>query len=187
MGTNDAKWANQPIWLAAACAGYHPPAVPTAHGGPPSPGEIWWAQGDAGVRRLVYVVERFDAAPEGISVQVALVTPEVELSSDQNLRYAAVETGLPFDVLLEADLVGSVLREALTRFAGRVPDAPDILARAAGWGEFAPTLAARRGLPYHGPHDTRLAPVDAELTDLYALSGSWNAAFWALEAAGAEV
>jgi hypothetical protein len=173
-----------PAWLVEALvADRQRPSQPAPEPtGPPIAGDLWWARGDKGARRLVAIIEAVPEAPEGPSFQVVLVSPEIELAYDQTLEFRAEETGLPFAILVETGLLGPVLAPVLETRAGQLPIDLAVLADAAQWGEFDPALDGRRGLPIRGPHDARLAPLEAELEDLWALIGSWQAAFWVREA-----
>jgi hypothetical protein len=134
----------------------------------PSPGELWYASGDAGVRRILLLLA---IDHERGLARAAIASTEPEVATDASLVFSADELGTPFDVVIETDLVMPVWLRQLGPYLGRVPISIDSVQRAADTGIFAVELEARRGMPLHGPHDTRVATRDQELEDLWEIAG----------------
>ena len=163
-----------PTWLLEARTGAGArPSAPT----PPEAaqaGELWLIGNVAGERALVAIVllddrvvflARRHRGPR-LLLSIALCT-EPDIATDQSLAYSAAETGAPYPVLVHTDLCGPIERTQLITRIGALPGSIDALARATEWGDFAPALDGRRGLPLAGPHDTRIAVLDAEAERLW--------------------
>jgi len=117
--------------------------------------------------RLVYVGDVDDT--HGI-VHAALLTNETEMATDEDVLTPASLTQLPFDTLVEIDIVGSLWSAQLGKRVGR---ATPPLTKAIGrvmqgdWTAIAPTW---RGMPVRGQRDVRWAFKERELDAIHALS-----------------
>jgi hypothetical protein len=125
-------------------------------------GELWLIGNAAGERAVVAIAisGNNQNGPRHI-VSVAMCS-EPGPANDQSLAYASAETGAPYPVLVHTDLCGPIARTQLIRRVGVLPDEDSVLLEAIEWGEFAPSLDGRRGMPLRGPLDARYALIKAE-------------------------
>lgn len=97
--------------------------VPLAQGGMarPQPGDLRLA--DAGDEtRLVLVLGQTDTGEQ----ECLLVSVETEYATDQDLLLGVQDTGLPYEVIAETDIVGPVALSAIGPRLGRI-DSADLL------------------------------------------------------------
>lgn len=120
-----------------------PPRPQPVSNAPVAPGDIRFAVLD-GSRRLVLVL----SAVDGHVCQVALVTNEFDLATDQDVRFVKAEARLPYDLLVETDVNGPVRPDRLGDRVGQLEGALlEWVSEAALEGRFHPELDGRRGLP----------------------------------------
>ncbi len=134
----------------------------------PSAGELWYAAGESGARRILLLLST--DAEHGIA-RAALTSTEPEVATDASLAFAADEVGASFAVVVQTDLVMPVWLRQLGPYVGRLPVPVELIQQAADSRHFALELEARRGMPLHGPHDSRVAVRDQELDELWEISG----------------
>jgi hypothetical protein len=116
-----------------------------------APGDIRFAVLD-GSRRLVLVL----SAADGHVCQVALVTNEFDLATDQDIRFVMAEAGLPYDIVVETDVNGPVRPDQLGDRVGQLTGALlEWVSEAALEGRFHPELDGRRGLPIRDLNGSR--------------------------------
>ena len=139
----------------------------------PAPGELWFirSEEDPAERALVCVIESDAARGRGrpdhpVHASVAFTDTDLESATDGDLCYALGEAA-PWTLRVSTNLVGPVRLSSFAYRVGRVPTDPNLLREAVLFDRFAPELAARRGLPLHGPHDTRLASLEARLDEMW--------------------
>jgi hypothetical protein len=164
-----------PPWLSEALDRVSP--APVAHRDPgdlvvrrPEVGQIGVAEpmDGLGAARLVLVIEVDDEDP---AATVALLTNELDLATDADLLLSSQETGCPFALLVETDVVGPLWWVQLCEPVGQVaPDTLETIAHeiAAGPGS---TSRIAHGLAVLGPSDPRWDLKQSEATDLNVLSG----------------
>lgn len=157
-----------PAWLRDLVGKYARHAAPPAPQ-VPSAGELWYATGDSSVSRLLFLLA---IDHERGLARAAIASTEREVATDASLVFSADEVGTPFDVVIETDLAMPVWLRQLGPYVGRVPISIESIHQAADTGTFAAELQARRGMPLHGPHDTRVAVRDQELEDLWEIAGA---------------
>ena len=167
MSERDAADLSRPAWLQDLIAEYSaPPAEPAPDS--PSAGEFWYATGESGVRRILLVLATDQS--RGLA-RAAIASTELDVATEQSLVFSSAEVGTAFNLVVETDLVMPVWLRQLEPFVGRVPISVEMIRQAAEARQFAPELEARRGMPLHGPHDTRVAVRDQELDDLWDIAG----------------
>ena len=137
---------------------------------PPSPsaGELWYAAGESGARRILLLLST--DAEHGLA-RAAITSTEAEVATDASLAFSADEVGTSFAVVVQTDLVMPVWLRQLGPYVGRLPIPVELIQQAADSRHFAAELEARRGMPLHGPHDTRVAVRDQELEELWEIAG----------------
>jgi hypothetical protein len=135
------------------------------------PGELRTAQPmdpDGGSGRLMLVLEAY--TEDDPWVNACLIAPAAEVAGDRDVLLDPVETGLPFRALVETDTVGPLLMVQLGPSLGRVDaDTLEDL-RAAVYGEWRPSLAAKRGIPIMNRNEARWRVKEEELAAMHALS-----------------
>jgi hypothetical protein len=136
----------------------------------PSVGEVWMAIGEDGERVCACVLGPIAQMPGFLLV--AFADTDYETATDQDFCYAAGEAA-PWMLRVSPNLTGAIKPAMLSKRVGVLPDNPVELRRAALGDAASPGLEARRGLPLHGPHDTRLAVRDEQVAAL------WRAGFYA--------
>ena len=137
---------------------------------PPSPsaGELWFAASESGARRILLLLST--DAEHGLA-RAAITSTEAEVATDASLVFSAQEVGTSFAVVVQTDLVMPVWLRQLGPYVGRLPIPVELIQQAAESRDFAAELEARRGMPLHGPHDTRVAVRDQELDELWEIAG----------------
>ena len=140
--------------------------------GPTKPrcGELWLIDSFrlAGPRTVVCVVETGKNL-----ASVMLTDNEPDMASDQDICYAAGEVA-PWPVRVCADLIGPVRLTLFRKRLGAIPIKRVNLLPMSRLGEFAPHLAARRGIPLRGPADPRW---DFALAQLSLAQENWFTPF----------
>lgn len=118
--------------------------------------------------RLVLVFEVELGEDPWVNASLVAEGPEPFTASD--VRLEASETGLPFAVVIETDVVGPLFVAQLGPVLGSVE--PDVLAdlRRELAGDRSPRFAGRRGLPVFAHEDSRWAWKDRELATMHMLS-----------------
>lgn len=160
-----------PSWLTDALASeVAPPRGTLSKQQPAKIGDIYLVTPGRlgmGANRLCAVLE-LDSAME--TARVVLLTNETEYACDWDVRMSRDEFRLPYELMVECDIVSSVWLSQLGEHVGRVPGAlrPGIVATTTG------TISAidetRRATPIHGPDDPRWVFREHELRALHALS-----------------
>ena len=138
----------------------------------PQPGEFRFATAE-GTKRLVLLLSIDEKRQYARAV---LVSTEPELATDHSLLFAGAEIGAHFSALVQADLVMPIWLKQLGPRVGQLPIPLGPVVAAAEHNRFAPELAARRGLPLAGPHDSRVKPRDQEVDELWLIAGDCVAA-----------
>jgi hypothetical protein len=179
-----------PRWLRAAMEEFA--AAPrlrplaAAEAGPPAPGDIWLcAPVEPDRERRLLLVLGQDAEQRLTSCMLA--SNATYMAADRDVVLPAAAGGLPFDLLLERDVIGPVEFERLTHRVARIDrrlvallrpiDLQDGLEPAA-----EPETAARHrrliesgaGLPLHGADDPRLRFKLEELAAMDALVAAFK-------------
>ncbi len=154
-----------PVWLSEALpAARHP--VLAARPGAARPGDVCRvsvpAEGSAGAQGRLVLVLDVDVAADLASVM--LTHTDLEIRTSHDVLVAGSETGLPFDLAMETDLVGPVALGSIVGAAvGRVAaDLLDLLRDAVDLGDMPEALAGRCGMPLRGEDDARWAWKVAE-------------------------
>ena len=115
------------------------------------------------------VVVITDTDVETGTASVVLVTNEFELATASDVLVLPDESGLPYQAVVETDVVTSVWAVQVATKLGRLsPDLPWLDAVLRGNSESAP--AGRRGLPVLGRSDSRWAWKESEVLSLQALA-----------------
>jgi hypothetical protein len=145
----------------------------------------WPALPAIGELRIMEPIEGGPAEPRLVCVlgvdqdegmaEVALVSNETELATDRDLEVPTGASGLPFDLLVQADRVARVWLIRLGGAAGRLADdmIEDLLRAAAGEG----SVSVESALPVQGPADPRSVFKEQEQAALDALVGESNEHF----------
>jgi hypothetical protein len=138
----------------------------------PLPGEIHIAEvmgGQEAEPRMVCVLA---VEPTKGWAEVALVSPEVDLGTDRDLPLSALATGLPFELMVETDVVAKLWLIQLGRVVVRLDsDRTDSIFHAVR-GEGA--LGSCVALPIQGPADPRSVFKEEERVALGALARDCN-------------
>jgi hypothetical protein len=161
-----------PSWLTNALASeVAPPRGTLTKQEPPKVGDICLVTPGrlgTGANRLCAVLE-LDSAME--TARVALLTNETEYACDWDLRMRCDELQLPYELMVECDILSSVWWTQLSTRVGCIPNAVwSGLLLAATTGDFREVDESRRGTPIHGPSDPRWIFREHELSSLEALS-----------------
>jgi hypothetical protein len=161
-----------PSWLPKALmSASAPPRGTLTKQQPPKIGDIYLVtpgQLGMGANRLCAVLE-LDSAME--TARVALMTNETEYACDWDVRMSRDELQLPYELMVECDIVSSVWWTQLSIRVGFVPNAMwSGLLVAATTGDFSEVDESRRGAPIHGSSDPRWTFREHELSALQALS-----------------
>jgi hypothetical protein len=91
---------------------------------------------------------------------VAFAHTEPEVATERHLRYTRGEAA-PWPIVVATDWTTAICGRRFLEQVGALPDgdlAPVLLASRSG--RFTAALEHRRGMPLHGPRDTRLAVLD---------------------------
>lgn len=146
---------DQPAWLAAALEGAPQASDLPPVSGEPLVGDIWLAEAD-GQRVLVAINLVPDPGAHWSDiVNACLVHTDLDLASDQTLRFDLGEPGIPFSLLVQCDIVGPVLIGDLRSRIGRLPVDEVTFRHATLLGEYEDSLRGRRGIALRGPDDPR--------------------------------
>ncbi len=161
-----------PSWLTNALkSAVVPPRLKNAKKKCPDVGDIYLVtpgQLELGTNRLCVVLE-LDSSME--TARVALVTNETEYACDWDIRMNRDELQLPYELMVECDIVSSVWWAQLITRIGTIPSAVwSGLVVAATSGDFSAVGESRRGTAIHGPSDPRWTFREHELDALQALS-----------------
>jgi len=169
-------------YIPDAIARHRPLIEAEAMPAPPSPsaGELWFAASESGARRILLLLST--DAEHGLA-RAAITSTEAEVATDASLVFSAQEVGTSFAVVVQTDLVMPVWLRQLGPYVGRLPIPVELIQQAAESRDFAAELEARRGMPLHGPHDTRVAVRDQELDELWEIAGECVAEIEAWDAA----
>lgn len=150
---------------------------------PSPPGEVPWpgdicllfsavdeSDGEAPVARARFVVIRMVDRDEGYA-SVALLSDEIDMAGGTDVVLPPERTGVPYDLMVETDVVGPVRFEQLSQPVGLVNQATiDGIVETELSG--VPAVPhARRGLPLRGPEDPRWDFKLSEAEELAYLSG----------------
>jgi len=161
-----------PSWLTDALASdVAPPRGTLTKQESPKVGDIYVVTPGrlgTGANRLCAVLE-LDSAME--TARVALLTNETEYACDWDVRMRHDELQLPYELMMECDIISSVWWTQLSTLVGHAPNAAwSGLFLAATTGDFREVDESRRGTPIHGPSDPRWTFRELELSSLQALS-----------------
>ncbi len=121
-----------------------------------------------GVQRLAAVLS---VHREPDFLEICLLSNELDMMSAYDVVLTHSETGLPFKVIAQLDLVAPVYPDQATSCFGRIASeamVQQLLAASAG--DVAGLSPALRGLPMRGPSDPRWVFKEAELATLHELS-----------------
>lgn len=119
-------------------------------------------------QRLVLVL---DVHQELNHAEVCLLSNEADMMSDFDVLLPRDETGLPFDLVAEFDLVAPVFIIQTTDLLGRMASESLIEdLRSASSRDFSNIRPGVRGLPIRGQEDPRWIFKEEELSDLQTLS-----------------
>lgn len=140
----------------------------TPRGDRPRPGEFRVARADGALPCLVVVLD----VPKGEDFcNVAMVSNDVELATEADVRLAREETGLRYDVLVQSNVVAPVFTIQLGPPIGRLPnDVADVLLLGGHVPDLSNLPLARIGLPLVRHTDQRWAWKRHELRLLLDLA-----------------
>jgi predicted NBD/HSP70 family sugar kinase len=109
------------------------------------------------------------------SVLAMLTTNEIEMATDQDVVMPGSRLGLPFPVVFETDLIGSLWVSQLEPPIGVIPDETLEALLRLRHGLHAPELLPHQGLPVDGTSDPRWRFKLEELRVIQALSAACTA------------
>src|SRR5260370_785609 len=134
----------------------------------PSPGDLWLAttSGGGSLRRYVFVLEIDD---ELGTASIALVTNVVEAATDRDLVLATEVTALPFEAMIETDVVGPIWVEQLVHLVAAQDTAILDVVVDTDTTSYVSLRGIRRGVPLQGPDDWRLSFKREELGQAHEL------------------
>jgi CBS domain-containing protein len=154
---------DRPTWLVEALDAFETSPLSVSEELRLQPGVLVLVEpmvGSAGSRRLALVLE---VNPRTASAVVALVANHVDDRTDADFVVEPVESGLPFAVAIEADIVGACLETQLSQVVGVVPDVIVSAVRGASIGSSIADEDWRRGMTLQGPSDYRWAWKEDEI------------------------
>jgi hypothetical protein len=166
--------ADLPEWLHDSLNGFEAPPRPAPRpaGAVPKPGEIVLANSpgdDSELSRLVAVV---DVHPQTYSVVALLISNRVEDRTDADFLAEPDETGLPYPVVIQSDIVGALFENQLSHPHGTVPDGLMGAIRRVQIGGSAGDDDGRRGLPLRSRLDPRWRQKESEIDDMQQLAAT---------------
>lgn len=166
--------ADLPAWLHDALTDFEPSPQPRPRpaGALPEPGEIVLATAlsdEAGPARLVAVVE---VHPRTFSVVALLISNRADDRTDADLWMGPNETGLPYPVVVQSDIVGALFENQLSHTYGTVPDDLMIAIRRVQAGASAGDEDRRRGLPLRSQLNPRWAHKESEIEEMRQLAAT---------------
>lgn len=118
--------------------------------------------------RLILVVDAH--VEDDPWVNACLLSNDVEVASDKDVRVDPDDTGTSFASLVETDIVGPLFMAQLGPRVGQVD--PSLLEdiEASVYGEWRATLAGRRGLPISDREEARWRIKEGEVASMHALA-----------------
>jgi hypothetical protein len=135
-----------------------------------APGDICQAtpmDPGASATRLVLVLA---VHPSRHYAEVALLSPVVENAADLDLRLEPDDTSLPFALLAQGDVIGTLWDWQISEPIGRVRADVGIALRRISQGGCPTEFAGRRGMPFSGRSDPRWHEKEDEAEALQALA-----------------
>jgi hypothetical protein len=162
-----------PEWLDDALKAYAPsPLVvdPSDSLTTLMPGGICYAvpmDPGASAARLVLVIS---VHPSHHYAEVALLSPVVENAADLDLRLDPEDMSLPFALLAQGDVIGTLWGWQLSEPIGHVRADVGMALRLISQGECPMEFAGRRGMPFSGRSDPRWRGKEEEAEALQALA-----------------
>jgi hypothetical protein len=155
----------RPSWLVEYLLDRQVVPMATPAVGLPQQGDLRLAKG-AFETRLVLVIGRVNE----VAIECLLLSSDTEYATDQDVLLATTETGLPYDLIAETDVVGPVDPSVLGPRLGRLNshDLLRVISDAVLGLNIPQGLGGRLGLPIAQISDPRRAWKEAEATFLTA-------------------
>jgi hypothetical protein len=126
----------------------------------PKPGELWFITPTDETGPNIFVCVLSTEAEWRGRLLVAFAHTEPEVATEHHLRYTRGEAA-PWPVVVATDWTAAISGRRFLERVGALPDGdltPVLLASRSG--RFAAEIEHRRGMPLHGPHDTRLTVIE---------------------------